>query len=52
MSGDFSITKILGDPVLIQSWNISGLPRDSFSIDNAVIVANARRWFVLQCKLV
>ncbi|VDQ15229.1 unnamed protein product [Trichobilharzia regenti] len=34
----------LGDPVKIQQWNINGLPRDAFSIDNSVIVANARRW--------
>lgn len=40
----FTITTCLGDPVKIQSWNIFGLPRDAFSIDNSVIVANSRRW--------
>ena len=43
-NNDFSLTKILGEPIKIQAWNIAGLPRDAFSIDNAVIVANARRW--------
>ncbi|KAF6041077.1 DNAH12 [Bugula neritina] len=43
-SKEFSLTKTLGEPIKIQQWNIAGLPRDSFSIDNGVIVANARRW--------
>ena len=43
-SAEFSLTKTLGEPIKIQQWNIAGLPRDSFSIDNGVIVANARRW--------
>jgi dynein heavy chain len=34
----------LGDPVQIRSWHIAGLPVDSFSVDNAIIVTNARRW--------
>ncbi|XP_041350374.1 dynein heavy chain 12, axonemal-like isoform X3 [Gigantopelta aegis] len=41
---DFSLSKTLGEPIKIQAWNIAGLPKDSFSIDNGVIVANARRW--------
>ncbi|KAL3319619.1 hypothetical protein Ciccas_001702 [Cichlidogyrus casuarinus] len=46
-SESFSLTTCLGDPVKIQAWNIFGLPRDAFSIDNSVIVANARRWPLL-----
>uniref|UniRef100_A0A8C9VXT2 Dynein axonemal heavy chain 12 n=1 Tax=Scleropages formosus TaxID=113540 RepID=A0A8C9VXT2_SCLFO len=34
----------LGDPIKIRAWNIAGLPTDSFSIDNGVIVSNSRRW--------
>ena len=45
-SKDFSLTVTLGEPIKIQAWNIAVLPRDSFSIDNAVIVANSRRWSV------
>ncbi|XP_071083415.1 dynein axonemal heavy chain 12-like isoform X1 [Haliotis cracherodii] len=43
-SADFSLSKTLGEPIKIQAWNIAGLPKDSFSIDNGVIVANSRRW--------
>jgi hypothetical protein len=48
-SSDYSFTKTLGEPIKIQAWNIAGLPRDSFSVDNGVIVANSRRWYE-NCK--
>ncbi|KAI8910835.1 dynein heavy chain and region D6 of dynein motor-domain-containing protein, partial [Gorgonomyces haynaldii] len=38
------ISKVLGDPIKIREWNIAGLPSDAFSIDNGIIVSNARRW--------
>ncbi|XP_054464751.1 dynein axonemal heavy chain 12 [Anoplopoma fimbria] len=41
---EFSLSKTLGDPIKIRAWNIAGLPSDSFSIDNGVIVSNSRRW--------
>lgn len=44
-SASYSLTTVLGEPIKIQAWNIAGLPRDAFSIDNAVIVANSRRWY-------
>jgi dynein heavy chain len=28
----------------VREWLIAGLPNDTFSIDNGVMVANARRW--------
>ncbi|CAF0708408.1 unnamed protein product [Brachionus calyciflorus] len=40
----YSLSGTLGEPIKIQQWNIAGLPKDSFSIDNAVIVFNSRRW--------
>ncbi|KAK3272243.1 hypothetical protein CYMTET_19451 [Cymbomonas tetramitiformis] len=43
-SQTFSLNFTLGDQVKIREWVISGLPNDSFSIDNAIMVANARRW--------
>lgn len=43
-SGKFSLMASLGDPVKIREWGIAGLPNDSFSIDNGIMVANARRW--------
>ncbi|XP_037628190.1 dynein heavy chain 12, axonemal [Sebastes umbrosus] len=50
---DFSLSKTLGDPIKIRAWNIAGLPSDSFSIDNGVIVSNSRRWPLMidpQCQ--
>ena len=41
---DYSLSKTLGEPIKIQQWNIFGLPKDAFSIDNAVIVYNSKRW--------
>ena len=43
-SKHFSLVNTLGDPVKIRSWNIAGLPSDTFSIENGIILSNARRW--------
>mmetsp|Transcript_18328 Transcript_18328/g.32607 ORF Transcript_18328/g.32607 Transcript_18328/m.32607 type:complete len:146 (-) Transcript_18328:143-580(-) len=40
----FSLQDALGEPVKMREWAIHGLPNDSFSIDNGIMVANARRW--------
>jgi dynein heavy chain len=40
----FSLIETLGDPVKIRNWHLAGLPIDTFSIDNGIIVTNARRW--------
>lgn len=40
----FSVNSTLGEPVKIRAWNIAGLPVDSFSVDNGIIVSNSRRW--------
>jgi len=44
MSERFDLQEIIGDPVVIRSWNLQGLPTDSFSIDNGIIISVARRW--------
>ena len=36
-SADFTIDRILGDPVQIREWNIQGLPADALSIENGII---------------
>ncbi len=46
-STDFRMAAVLGEPVQIREWVIQGLPNDSFSIDNAIIVSKARRWPLL-----
>lgn len=43
-SSKFSMASVLGEAVKIQEWLVAGLPNDSFSIENGIIVANARRW--------
>ncbi|KAG2501733.1 hypothetical protein HYH03_000233 [Edaphochlamys debaryana] len=40
----FTLAAALGDPVRTREWLIAGLPNDSFSIENAIVVAHARRW--------
>ena len=34
----FSLSATLGDQVKIREWNIAGLPNDSLSIDNAIVI--------------
>uniref|UniRef100_A0A2K5HID3 Dynein axonemal heavy chain 3 n=1 Tax=Colobus angolensis palliatus TaxID=336983 RepID=A0A2K5HID3_COLAP len=46
-SSDFSLSHTLGDPIKIRAWQIAGLPVDSFSIDNGIIVSNSRRWALM-----
>nr|CAD7573553.1 unnamed protein product [Timema californicum] len=41
---NFSLIATLGEAVVIRAWNIAGLPVDNFSVDNGIIVSNARRW--------
>jgi dynein heavy chain len=43
-SKTFSLMNTLGDPILIRSWRIFGLPNDSFSIDNGILLVNSRRF--------
>ncbi|XP_041928965.1 dynein heavy chain 7, axonemal isoform X2 [Alosa sapidissima] len=43
-SKNMSLMNSLGELVKIRSWTIAGLPSDSFSIDNGIIISNARRW--------
>ena len=40
----FSLARVLGDPMLIRQWGIWQLPKDSFSIDNAIILTKSLRW--------
>ena len=39
-----TLEAVLGDPVQIREWNLSGLPRDALSTDNAIIMSKSRRW--------
>ncbi|KAL3685151.1 hypothetical protein R1sor_003173 [Riccia sorocarpa] len=46
-SQTFKLATVLGSPVTIRDWVIDGLPNDSFSVDNGIIIQNARRWPLL-----
>lgn len=35
---NFQLSAVLGNAVHIRAWNIAGLPTDSFSTDNGIIV--------------
>jgi dynein heavy chain len=37
-SAAFSLVGTLGEPVIIRAWNIAGLPSDSFSVENGIIL--------------
>ena len=38
VSDEFSLISTLGDQVAIRAWNIAGLPTDSFSVENGIII--------------
>ena len=41
---DFSFATFLSDPAIIREWNLQGLPADSFSSENGIIVTRGNRW--------
>merc|ERR1711871_149543 len=40
---NFSLMKVLGDPVMIREWGVQGLPSDQVSIDNGILVTRTKR---------
>ncbi|KAI9104654.1 dynein heavy chain and region D6 of dynein motor-domain-containing protein [Phlyctochytrium arcticum] len=46
-SESISLYDALGDHVKLREWELSGLPKDTLSRDNAIIVQNSRRWPLL-----
>ncbi|KAJ1562004.1 Dynein heavy chain 2, axonemal, partial [Cladochytrium tenue] len=43
-SPDFSIGGFLGRATDMRDWNIQGLPGDTFSMENGIMVTRGRRW--------
>lgn len=46
-SDSFDFCGFLAAPPTVQDWNIQGLPADSFSTANGVMVTRGRRWPLL-----
>ncbi|XP_038570255.1 dynein heavy chain 6, axonemal isoform X1 [Micropterus salmoides] len=44
ISSSFSLINILGDPFVVRQWNTEGLPRDTVSTENGILVTEGRRW--------
>ncbi|XP_078146083.1 dynein axonemal heavy chain 6 [Centroberyx gerrardi] len=44
ISASFNLINILGDPYIIRQWNAEGLPRDTVSTENGILVTQGRRW--------
>ncbi|XP_052104325.1 dynein axonemal heavy chain 2-like isoform X7 [Mytilus californianus] len=40
----FDFCEFMAKPTSVREWNIQGLPNDSFSTENGVIVTSASRW--------
>ena len=43
-SADYSLQQTLGDAVQVRDWQINGLPTDTVSTDNAILVTRGKRW--------
>jgi len=43
-SSKYDLISTCGDPILIQSWNVQGLPSDNLSTENAIILSKASSW--------
>ena len=43
-SENFDFALFLADPKNVRDWNIQGLPSDSFSTENGVMVTRGTRW--------
>ena len=43
-TSEFSLEKVLGDPLLINEWQMNNLPKDSFSVENGIIMTYGKNW--------
>jgi dynein heavy chain len=43
-SEHFDFAQFMADPASVREWNIQGLPADSFSTENGVMVSRGKRW--------
>ena len=41
---NYSLERVLGEPVHISRWQMQGLPKDSFSVENGLMMNNGHKW--------
>lgn len=41
---EFSLLKVLGDPLAVREWQIWGLPVDDYSTENGILATRGKRW--------
>ena len=41
---EFTFHTFMADPTIIRQWILQGLPTDRFSVENGILVTQARRW--------
>uniref|UniRef100_A0A2K5CLM4 Dynein axonemal heavy chain 2 n=1 Tax=Aotus nancymaae TaxID=37293 RepID=A0A2K5CLM4_AOTNA len=46
-SPSFAIENFLSNPTKVRDWNIQGLPSDTFSTENGIIVTRGNRWALM-----
>ncbi|KAJ3337634.1 hypothetical protein HDU93_000777, partial [Gonapodya sp. JEL0774] len=46
-SESLTLWDVLGEPVKLRQWELNGLPKDTLSRDNGIIVSSTRRWPLL-----
>jgi len=39
-----TVLMVMADPVVVRQWRVDGLPADTVSTENGIILSNARRW--------
>jgi dynein heavy chain len=39
-----TVSMVMADPVVVRQWRVDGLPADTVSTENGIILSNARRW--------
>ena len=44
VDGNFSLDRVLADPVTVKKWESFGLPSDALSVENGLFVQWGRRW--------
>lgn len=43
-SDDFTLVKVMGDPVVMRGWGIASLPNDQVSLENGILTTEAERY--------